>query len=905
MSRIIDTWADSDAPITLELYYSAGWHDITDDLHESGVQITRRDVRDGPGEMTCKLDNTSGTYSPDHPMSPLYGLVGRNTPIRAKVTLNSVTYTRFVGEVATWAGNWTKRGNAYVEIAAAGETRRIGQGDSPLASVYRRAYTTPDAPVPGLRAYWPCTDAAGADQLSSALPTYPPLRITGTAATLAGDSGSFTASEPLIKLGADTKLAGSIPYYADTGEWQLMLLLGLPSAGVGSTTRLAQIITTGTAQRWTISIQTNGYLLLEVTDSTGAALITPTALAIDVRGDSMRVYLSAALDGSDTDWTISALPVGSSSTGYASGTITSTAAGRPNWIALAPDAQLADTVLGHIGIQDEVTSIFYLYTQLAGYIGELADARIDRLAGEAGLSCTTSGDQAAPLGVQQIASLLDLLAAAADADAGYLLEARGTDGLTYRTRDDTCAQAAALALTHDESLLSPFKPSPDDKLTRNRVVITSTSGGEATYELTTGRMSTAAPPDGVGIYETKKTLNLPSSGFALPHAAWRVHEGTCPEPRWPGTSIDLAHPTVRADTDLAADILGVDIGDRITVTGLPDSLPPDDVDQIVDSYSETISPTRYTITWSWVPYAPRRVHQWATAGSLRGSWGSTLATETTWSQVTLDGASCRSLAGDNVTEDLEVIVLVALTDYTSGSEQVLAAKYVNSGNQRSWAFDIDSSGRPHYYWSADGSSYSTASATVIPSLSDGVEYYLKVTHDVDNDAGGNDVKWWQSTDGVTWSQIGATVTGGSTTSIYSGTADYQLGARSGTSVTSPATGVIKGVWVHDGIDSTTDLVTPEPDDWTDGYGGSGTGATTALQATSQLSVATVAPPYWGHGDGNYQLIAAGKRWTVTAVDQSTSSPQVLTATPVDNGVEKTIAADEPIALAAPTYWSLS
>lgn len=77
-------------PVNVEIQYDGEWHDITDDVEVSDeLKVTRgRDDYEssaGPSQLTLSLDNTDGKYVPKNPLSPLYGKIGRNTPIRVRV----------------------------------------------------------------------------------------------------------------------------------------------------------------------------------------------------------------------------------------------------------------------------------------------------------------------------------------------------------------------------------------------------------------------------------------------------------------------------------------------------------------------------------------------------------------------------------------------------------------------------------------------------------------------------------------------------------------------------------------------------------------------------------------------------------------------------------------------------
>lgn len=81
-------------PVGVELYYSTAWNDITPDVR-GPVTITRGQASEQssgaatPSRMTFTLNNRTGDYSPRNPNSPLFGLIGRNTDIRAYVELGT------------------------------------------------------------------------------------------------------------------------------------------------------------------------------------------------------------------------------------------------------------------------------------------------------------------------------------------------------------------------------------------------------------------------------------------------------------------------------------------------------------------------------------------------------------------------------------------------------------------------------------------------------------------------------------------------------------------------------------------------------------------------------------------------------------------------------------------------
>lgn len=83
-------------PVWGELFYSGAWNTITDDVRvtTSPVTITRGLTSESasaaePTTCGCDLDSRDNRYAPRNPMSPLYDLIGRNTPMRLGYTVGS------------------------------------------------------------------------------------------------------------------------------------------------------------------------------------------------------------------------------------------------------------------------------------------------------------------------------------------------------------------------------------------------------------------------------------------------------------------------------------------------------------------------------------------------------------------------------------------------------------------------------------------------------------------------------------------------------------------------------------------------------------------------------------------------------------------------------------------------
>ncbi|MGW5578711.1 hypothetical protein [Micromonospora chokoriensis] len=119
-------------PIVVELYAgSLGFIDITSDVRQGtahsggGITIDRGmkpyTQQTSPGRCTLTLNNREGKYSPRNPLSPLYGLIGRNTPIRFSMPLWRDSFNRTVsGGIGTsdTGQTWTTASPADWNVSA-------------------------------------------------------------------------------------------------------------------------------------------------------------------------------------------------------------------------------------------------------------------------------------------------------------------------------------------------------------------------------------------------------------------------------------------------------------------------------------------------------------------------------------------------------------------------------------------------------------------------------------------------------------------------------------------------------------------------------------------------------------------------------------------------------------------
>lgn len=134
-----------------------------------------------------------------------------------------------------------------------------------------------------------------------------------------------------------------------------------------------------------------------------------------------------------------------------------------------------------------------------------------------------------------------------------------------------------------------------------------------------------------------------------------------------------------------------------------------------------------------------------------------------------------SSTGYDVT-DVDLRMRVSADDW---QEDAIVAIGVRDPDDNTWRYVlyIDLASDLTFAW-YDGTTQNTVSSTASASLTDGSAVWLRATLDANNGAGGYDVDFYTGTTDtndhtlVSWSALGSTVTGGSTTSVTTGTGVY-------------------------------------------------------------------------------------------------------------------------------------
>ena len=487
-----------------------------------------------------------------------------------------VDVIRATTPVPEWPVRWDQSGNLVrAPISGAGILRRLGTGQSALRSPM-------DLQISGLttlRAYWRGEDGAGATAMSSATPGVAAARVSDVTFAAADGPGG---SDRLLTFGSAGDITGLFPSGISTSGWQWQWACNL--AGADATERECMAVFTSNGYWWVWLASLTTYRLT-VRDVTGTTIYSSSVGNGGVApGDNIVFRLKVSLSGGtwtvEPGWYEENSPVLVGFTDTFSGS-----AGRPvKWHAFANTVN-SGGYLGHAFVTTGVTESlqsFDMLNAINGYPDETAGNRLIRLSAQEGVPLRVFGDPdaTAAMGAQRPATYLDLVRECEDADQGTLIETGA--GLGYQTRIFRYNQSAILALDFDQGhIAAPPEPTDDDQRLINRVALTRTGGGSATVEDTTSIAKS-------GVYSSESTVNLADDDQLLDQAGWRLHLGTLDDVRWPRIELQL-----HSNTSLIKDWCKVRVGSRITISNPPDQVGVEDLDLIVEGWTETLG------TWTW------------------------------------------------------------------------------------------------------------------------------------------------------------------------------------------------------------------------------------------------------------------------------------------------------------------
>jgi len=156
-------------------------------------------------------------------------------------------------------------------------------------------------------------------------------------------------------------------------------------------------------------------------------------------------------------------------------------------------------------------------------------------------------------------------------------------------------------------------------------------------------------------------------------------------------------------------------------------------------------------------------------------------------------------AAVDITGDIDLRAYVALNDWTPSATNVILSKWAVTGNQRSFQFNVTTAGSLGLQLTADGSTIVTYNSVSSVPASDRSAIWVRCTFDADNGSGSSVARFFTSSDGNTWTQLGADSTLAAT-SIFQSSAQLEVGSIN--LGVNPVSGLIYRAQIYNGINGT-------------------------------------------------------------------------------------------------------
>jgi hypothetical protein len=483
----------------------------------------------------------------------------------------------FTGSVVSWPVRWDKSGNnSWAPITAAGILRRIRQGTYPIQSPLRRQLGA----MADSTGYWPMEDGPSARQLSSAKPTQTGANFVSVTpasnSDLAGGGQAPTldTADGFITMQSTKGLTGtgfSVMFFFKLGSVpSTKTKIARIRCSKGNGPRIWDFYLSDTTT-WVEGVESDGTILTsasnahteELTDWYSWQLETEFAggSTMNWAGTFHRVAAGAGY-GSQTGSFTGLIPLVASSL-----TLTG-----PQGTAFA-HAWMGLNTLPY------VTDSFSLVA--SGYVGETAAERFARVCTEAGLPYILQPGDSERMGAQREAGTLAVLESCVQTDYGVMAE-RGS-GLEYipRAARWNAAVAMALTVTAGEIAEAP-EPTRDDQRLRNKWTVSRVGGGEGVYQ----------DDDDIarhGTWEDSASVNTMDDSVLQAHAGFRTALGITQRMRWPAVDLDFSR-----NPSLLPAWRARGYGWRLTVTTGKGQVAGNEPDLIVEGFTATLDPDRWT-----------------------------------------------------------------------------------------------------------------------------------------------------------------------------------------------------------------------------------------------------------------------------------------------------------------------
>jgi hypothetical protein len=561
-------------------------------------------------------------------------MVDEGSTVGTFTTTPPLTSHRFTGYVDEWPVAWADASATVSDVAITATSRqaRLAKGRE-LRSIIECEYLQ-DNP----KAYYPFGDAEGTIRAGNvSTTTQPPLSAAPVAPS--GGAGIFfgQATGPGtddLTAATFTPASSSSGFYMQ-GLFDQPIITGTDADGVTDGSAMIEcFFSTTTAGGGLVSIDRTdllSYMGLSIS-ATGklqgvnwagdSAFYTLTSAATVTDGATHHAVLREQLVASALTATLFLDGVSVGSFTFAPWDIfrrDRLSAGATAGSGPAAPSTLFNGVLAHVAVYntyvDDARVLAHAQAGLTGFSGERSDQRIARLARYAGVPASEVSTETGlslsltnqmTTGAQPIALMQDVV----KTESGVLFDA-GDGVLTFHARSHRYNSASALTLSAGGTELDgDLQPKLDDQGMANDITATRTGG-------VTLRAADTASIDDHGVYRDDLQLLTTDDAEVFDAAYWNLNTRSSPLVRVSTCSVNLHNASSAQKTA----ILARELGDKITLAGLPAQAPSTSMGCFIEGVSEQITPEVHRVEYNLSPAAQAGV--WTLDSPTQSVLGST------------------------------------------------------------------------------------------------------------------------------------------------------------------------------------------------------------------------------------------------------------------------------------------
>lgn len=566
------TWTDVSAYVELGEGISGSW----------GRQDERSTA--DANTLTLTLDNSDGRFTAARATSPYYPNVVLYKPIRVLADpVDGAELPLFTGYITSWPLEWEDT-DAYakVTVTAASRLARLGL-NAQWRSLVEETFLADD-PV----AYYPLGEAEGSTTAAD-------VSGVGTAPlTMIGDPTLPVVFGQATGPGTDDLTAAT---FTPLGQYLWTSVTPIAASfsveGFFNATARADLVRLRQADG-TVSVA----VALEASGVLSAAYNSVTVATVATYLDGNTHHFVVTFNGTTLVLYVDGVSAGSAAVADGHSGLTE--------LLLASSTE-ASLVLAHVAVYDAAlssTRVLAHATAGAGaWVGETTDARFGRYADMAGIPAAEVNAEAGSTTVVHVdttgANVVDLLRTLEATEAGVMFDA--PDGrLTLHNRGHRYTRASALTLDMSkQEVEADYSPRLDPSALANDITVTG---------VRVARLIDEPSIDANGVATASLTTASQDDDEPLNLASWALKQFKDPRPRVPSLSVNVtAHAVAYSagkTTVTSAALLGVTVGDKVTVANHPQQAAVSISDYFVEGGSFTIGPESFDLTWNLSPSSP-------------------------------------------------------------------------------------------------------------------------------------------------------------------------------------------------------------------------------------------------------------------------------------------------------------